>query len=104
MIELFKDSDQFEEIFSLWENPPEAIIPLLKRHRDDLLPLMIRIAKQRCDWALVERLCLTAIDEKLALQSESGNSGKHIWELCAWRWDLWDALLKAVEKTQPEKE
>jgi hypothetical protein len=104
MADLFKTQDRCDELFRLWEAPSESLKPIFKRHRDDVLALLTRAAKENEDWVLLERLCVETIDEKLADSSDTGDDRSKISELCARRSDLWGSLISAANATLSGKE
>ena len=96
MAEIFRRQDRCAELFSLWDNPPTSLKKLMKTHRDDLISLKTRLLKQQNDWLLLENHCYDSIEEVIS-QLNLVQDSKSLWELCAWRWDLWSALLQATE-------
>lgn len=104
MANIFSRQDYCNELISLWENSPEHVKPALDRHRRDLSSLITKCLRGRKDWHRLERHCLNTISETLSDLSVQGDSKSSFWELCAWNWDLWAALLDAVHATRPEEE
>ncbi|KAH8731426.1 hypothetical protein GQ44DRAFT_735904 [Phaeosphaeriaceae sp. PMI808] len=104
MADIFNRQNRCHELIDLWENPPESVKDILHRHRQDLSSLITRLLRERKDWFRLERHCLNTIDETLSNLSVVTHSKSRFWELCAWRWDLWTALLDAVHAIRPGQE
>jgi hypothetical protein len=102
MASIFKRQNRCAELHGLWDDPPKALEELYKRHQSDLLNVMIKALWEQGEFTLLEELCLATIEET---RSDLIRVGKpNLWELCAWRWDLWAALLSAVSATRSEQE
>ncbi|KAJ4370649.1 hypothetical protein N0V83_005170 [Neocucurbitaria cava] len=103
MAEIFRRQGQHAELFSLWDNPPISLKKLLRTHRDDLMSLKTRILREQEDWPLLEAHCYASIEEVISLLNLAQDS-KSLWELCAWRWDLWNGLMEATAAIRPGQE
>ncbi|KAF1845780.1 uncharacterized protein K460DRAFT_338347 [Cucurbitaria berberidis CBS 394.84] len=103
MADIFRWQDRCAELFALWDNPPARLRSLMKTHRDDLISLKTRFLLQQEDWLLLESHCYNSIEEVIS-QLNLGQDSKSLWELCAWRWDLWGALLQATKAIRPGQE
>ncbi|CAO2648943.1 Nn.00g098920.m01.CDS01 [Neocucurbitaria sp. VM-36] len=95
MAEIFRRQDRCAELFSLWDDPPSSLKKLMRTHRDDLISLKTRLLRQQNDWLLLENHCYDSIEEVIS-QLNLVQDSKSLWELCAWRWDLWNGLLQAT--------
>lgn len=103
MADIYKRQDRCAELFALWDNPPAALKGPMKTYRDELLSLKTRLLKQQEDWLALESHCLSCIEDTVS-QRNLAQDSKSLWELCAWRWDLWGALLAAIKAIHPGKE
>ena len=103
MADIFGRQGQCGELFALWDNPPAALEGLIKKHREDLLSIKTRLLRQHGNWELLEKHCLECIQETISQLSLMKDS-KPLWELCAWRWDLWNALMEAITNLRPRPE
>ncbi|KAH7391804.1 N-acetyltransferase B complex non catalytic subunit-domain-containing protein [Pyrenochaeta sp. MPI-SDFR-AT-0127] len=103
MADIYRRQDRCAELFALWDNPPLALQGLMKTYRDELLNMKTRMLRQQEDWPALESHCLSCIEDTIS-QLNLAQDSKSLWELCAWRWDLWGALLVATEAIRPGKE
>jgi hypothetical protein len=104
MANIFKRQNRCVELHDLWDAPPKALEPVLDLHRQDVLILMTKVLLEEEEWPLLEKLCLTTIEETLSNPTLKDGPQPGLWELCARRWDLWNALLKAVFATRSKQE
>lgn len=103
MAEIFERQDRCAELLALWEFPPDALSNLMRTHRDDLTSIKTRILRARKDWPLLEKHCHTCIDDTIS-QLNLVQDSKSLWELCAWNWDIWDALQVSMTANHTESE
>lgn len=96
MASIFGRQKRSRELEDIWLEPPKHIQSILHRHRPDILMLMIKLMRDNNELELLEEQCFAAIGETRENISLVGSHQSNFWELCAWRWDLWDALLHAV--------
>lgn len=98
MAEIFKRQDRANELESLWDDPPNEALGeiILHRHRDNLNAVMTKVFREGEDWPLLERHCQKIITSTMSGLKVATDAQSTFWELCAWRWDIWDGLLKAV--------
>ncbi|KAH4609099.1 hypothetical protein HBH82_069530 [Parastagonospora nodorum] len=90
-----------KELQEAWSNPSPAQKVLFDRHRSDITALMTKLLQEHKEWKQLEKHCVEAIDEiRLNLHA----SKSKFWELCAWRWDLWGAMVNAVYATRSEED
>lgn len=90
-----------DELQEAWNNPSPAQKILLERHRSDITALMTKLLQSQKEWEQLEKHCVEAIDE---VRFNLHASRSKFWELCAWRWDLWEALVNAVCATRSQEE
>lgn len=103
MAEIFRRQGEHAELFELWDNPPISLKKLLRTHRDDLISLKTRLLRDQEDWPLLETHCHDSIEEVISFLNLAQDS-KSLWELCAWRWDLWSGLMEATAAIRPGQE
>jgi len=96
MAAMYARQDQCKELFELWDNPPVALKGVMHTYRDELLNLKTRLLRDQKDWPLLEQHCLFVIDDTISKLNLAQDS-KCLWELCAYRWDIWDSLLAATK-------
>jgi N-terminal acetyltransferase B complex non-catalytic subunit len=104
MAGIFKRQNRCVELHDLWDAPPKPLEPVLDLHRQDILTLMTKALLEQEEWPLLEKLCLATIEETLSNTSSKDVPKLGLWELCARRWDLWNALLRVVFATRSKQE
>ena len=103
MADIYGRQGQCAELFELWDKPPASLKGLMKKHGEDILGIKTRLLRQQENWELLEQHCLASINETLSYLNLAQDS-KCLWELCAWRRDVWDALMDAIANTRPGPE
>ena len=103
MAEIFKRQNRCSELERLWEKPPNTSLRqiILDRHRDDLNAVMLRALLEREDWPLLERHCQDVVTKTISNSQAAAEAKSGVWELCAWRSDVWNGLMKAVTMNRP---
>jgi N-terminal acetyltransferase B complex non-catalytic subunit len=104
MASIFVRQKRCEELCRLWNEPPESLKSLFHRHHDDLVDIRIRGLREAGPWKLLENHCIATIEQTLSQLDLFNKDKPEAWELCARRWNIWEALLHAVEKGRPEDE
>ncbi|KAH7077321.1 N-acetyltransferase B complex non catalytic subunit-domain-containing protein [Paraphoma chrysanthemicola] len=106
MAEFFKRQDRGNELEKLWNDPPnETLKEIIEhRHKEDLNSVLTKVFRERQTWPLLEQHCQKLITTTMSDMKSATGAQSPLWELCAWRWDVWDGLLKAVANNNPEKE
>ncbi|EDU45355.1 N-acetyltransferase B complex non catalytic protein [Pyrenophora tritici-repentis] len=95
MGEVHCKQNRCNELVELWDHPPDDLQPLMATHQDDLWRMKIKLAHEESNWKLVERLCLAYIELAISKLVQDPQS-KSFWELCAWKFDTWILLLRAL--------
>ncbi|KAH7401816.1 tRNA synthetases class I (M)-domain-containing protein [Phaeosphaeria sp. MPI-PUGE-AT-0046c] len=96
MASIFGRQRRSTELHDLWGNPPERLQPVFDRHRQDLLMVEIKLLREGSEWGLLEDRCTSTIAETVENLRLVGGSKTGFWELSAWRWEIWDALLASM--------
>ncbi|KAL6706881.1 hypothetical protein ACN47E_005024 [Coniothyrium glycines] len=107
MADVYAKQDRCNELFALWDNPPNHLEQLMRTHRDDISSLKTRLLRQQEDWPLLEQHCLSVINETIVGLEITGTSDRNptsIWQLCAWNYDVWDSLMAALKNQYSEQE
>jgi N-terminal acetyltransferase B complex non-catalytic subunit len=92
------------ELQDLWDDPPNTLEPVIDRHRQDVQSMMIQYLREQEIWPLLQQHCLSMVKHAQSEVYVVGDSKSKLWELCAWRWDLWSGLLAAARGMYPEEE
>ncbi|KAF2033776.1 hypothetical protein EK21DRAFT_57934 [Setomelanomma holmii] len=106
LAEIFKRQNRVRELQQLWSEPPNKALEqiVLHQHRDDLNSVMTNVLRELEDWPVLEQHCERIISATLSDLKIASNEQSKFWELCAWRWDVWDGLIKAVAKNHSPHE
>lgn len=102
MAQIYARQSQFKELFALWDNPPSRLEALLRTHKDDVVQMKTLMLRNAFAWELLEDHCIATINNIVSLNT--AEKSKSVWELCAWRWDLWKGLILAIQNTCPKEE
>lgn len=103
MADIYARQDHCDELLELWANPPLALKTVMRTYRDELLNLTTRLLRRYEKWLLLQQHCLSVIEETISQLNLVENSNS-LWELCAWRSDVWEGLLTATTKLTPGEE
>ena len=103
MAEVYARQDKCKELFVLWDNPPDHLKDTMNTYRDDLINLKTKLLRRQEDWPALEAHCLFVINDTIAKLNQVQDS-KSLWELCAWKWEIWDNLLRATRIVHPGDE
>ncbi|KAH9860569.1 hypothetical protein J1614_011900 [Plenodomus biglobosus] len=97
MAEIYARQGQCSELLELWTAAPPSLSAVMRTYHDELMNLLARLLKREGNWKVLENHCLEVIDAAFAQVRETKDI-KRFHELCAVRWDIWDGLLRAIEK------
>ncbi|KAE8847095.1 hypothetical protein PTNB73_03242 [Pyrenophora teres f. teres] len=95
MGEVYCKQNRCAELVELWSHPPDDLQTLMATHKDDLWGMRIRFAREESNWGLLESQCLAYIELAISKMAQDPQS-KSFWELCAWKFDTWIMLLRAM--------
>jgi N-terminal acetyltransferase B complex non-catalytic subunit len=104
MARIYIRQQRCEELCRLWDAPPKSLESLFHRHHDDLVDIMIRGLREVGPWKLLENHCVATVEETLSKVDLDNKDKPEVWELCARRWNIWEALLHAVTHCRSEEE
>ncbi|KAF1943638.1 hypothetical protein EJ02DRAFT_399997 [Clathrospora elynae] len=103
MCEIFARQHKCNELWELLAYPPTTLRVLMRTHKDDLISLKTRLLLQQQDWLLLEKHCSDSLKETL-MDLNVAQGSKRLWELCAWRNDIWQGLLQAIRFNRSHSE
>jgi len=92
------------EVYDLWNAPPEHLRPLVSRHSDDLRTLTMGLLRQNKRWQQLTEHCLTTIRATQSCLEIASTPKSKLWELCAWNWQVWRALVDSLWASRPYPE
>jgi hypothetical protein len=104
MGEIFGRQGRCLELSDMWDEPPQALETLFDRHRWDVMSLMSKLLLQTREWQRLEDHSIAALERAFSETRAVASSKDKFWELCAWRWQFWAALLDAVGMTRSTPE
>lgn len=93
---IFERQHRTTELHDRWNDPPEKLAPILDRHRQDLLMVIIKGLRNEGNWNSLADRCTSAIAETVDNLRLVGGNKNGVWELSAWNWSVWEALLQSM--------